>query len=220
MVTTTTWPPMTQMNYTTTLGPTTKPGPTSSSTIAPDGTVTYGKWIPYVVAATVIACVLIFAIFCCCRSFRDIFCCCCGKKRQTTEASSSFIVNRPNTETLINTVPSSAYKSGYKSQQSKSLPKSERVSVTSMNNSQLLDPYSRQATGRSGSSSQPMRHQVQATYKTQRAIGSILASGRRPPPQVHPFSPVPSTAPPAAKQVTRTAKIIGDILTYGGKRRK
>jgi len=69
--------------------------------------------------------------------------------------------------------------------------------------------------------SMPQRNQMVATAKTQKYIGNILNNNnRRPPPMMGQSYGTPSTAPPAAKQVARTAKIIGNILSFDKGRRK
>lgn len=75
---------------------------------------------------------------------------------------------------------------------------------------------------------QPSKYHMLAAAKTQKYIGNLLANRRvyqqppnPPPPPLPPLPPSqsPRTAPPAARQIARTAKIIGNILTENKRRR-
>lgn len=67
----------------------------------------------------------------------------------------------------------------------------------------------------------PMRQHIATVAINQKYIGNLLQSGRRtPPPMAGTSTHMPTTAPPAAKQVARTAKIIGTILTNDPKKRR
>lgn len=65
----------------------------------------------------------------------------------------------------------------------------------------------------------PSKQHMTNTVNTQKYIGNLLSQGRRAPPPPM-FSAGPASAPPAAKAVARTVKIIGDMLSYDGPNRK
>lgn len=64
----------------------------------------------------------------------------------------------------------------------------------------------------------PQKQQLVTTAKTAKYIGNLLALGRRPPPPMSTNYSTQTVAPPAAKQIARTARIIGNILTVDRKK--
>lgn len=157
--------------------------------------------VPYIVAGTVGLSILILFVFCFYQQIKD-YCCCCFACCSNRESEYQFKSpkDRPNQDDSLGSVSKS---------NSKSLDQIEtRVPVL---------PAS---TGPPPTTPPPPTHH-HAVAKTQKYIGNLLATGRRPPPPLRSPVPIPTTAPPAAKQVARTANIIGKILTTdGGNKRK
>lgn len=153
-------------------------------------------WIPYTLGGTALICALI--VICCfcsakCRGFFARLCCCCFYSRCRSNRGES-VENTPRTSD--------------KQSNTQSLSTSHSNSLDRV---QIKGP----AVQPSG---YPSKGHMTNTLNTQKHIGALLTQSRRPLFQM--YTTAPGSAPPAAKAVARTVKIIGDMLTYEGSRGK
>lgn len=162
-----------------------------STTKAPSSR-TSTNWIPYTLVATALICFLIIICCSCSAKCRSFLACffCCRCCQRHGVESAEY------TRTLDKPIDN---QSGSQSQ-SNSL---DRIQIKAP----TLQP-----------SNYPMKEQLVNTVNTQKYIGGILAQGRRPPPMTYRQSPF--VAPPAAKAVARTVKIIGDMLSIDSPNRR
>lgn len=150
--------------------------------------------LPYIVAGMGLMSFILLALCCFSKSFRDCccrwFCCDCCCSKSREES-----VNRSR-EGKITDITGS--RSGSKSRSNSA----EKVRITQP----VIPP-----------STQPSKYHMLAAAKTQKYIGNLLANRRG---SYQQQNTSPNTAPPAAKQVARTAKIIGNILAPDQNKRR
>lgn len=198
----------------TTYGPRTTYGPKTTEAVDLGPTKgNFNTWIPYIV---VIAGSLLFVfIGLClfCKCFRAYWCsvffcccydCCCAEK--STENAQSYDNQNVVMESPSRSI-SSESNSGGNAQSRLPLPPPLPPLPTPSSHPRHLHHGG------------PKKHHLVNTARTQKYIGNLLASGRRPPAPMS-TSPSPAVAPPAAKQVARTVKIIGNILTHDNNKRR
>lgn len=148
------------------------------------------NWIPYVIVVSAVICILILCCLCS-STCRGLLCCfCCCSCCQRSRDESETLRVNDNIQ-LESGSPSG-----------------------SLSNS--LDRIEVKAPALP-TSIRPTRYQVTKTLRTQKYDGSIIDRSR---PQPRMYFATPSSAPPAAKAVARTVKIIGNMLTYEGSGRK
>lgn len=160
----------------------------------------YPPWVPYAVAGTAGICFVVLFVMCFWRYLKPICCCitlCCTKELKEEEHNESTSPPDPEAQDVNN-------QDGHYSPQERS-NSLEKVTIRPPN---------------IPASAVPPRHQLVNAANTQKYIGKLLSTGRRPAQPMAGSSPRQFVAPPAAKQVARTAKIIGDILTSDGRRRR
>lgn len=209
------------------------------TTMKPDTAESGNGWIPYVAASVVLVCLLIFALFCCCKRLREM---CCGKKEVTRRDPSNISSLhgksmrssiRPGGSSSV--VPTYTVRSGdLKSTSLRNLKKLSSMTPNSTRKTEISKflssrpsvgkgpasrgPSSRPSSSRQLSGSKPLSASSKSRSRSRSSSSSRKGSSTRS--ASNPRFSSPSSAPPAAKQVTRTAKIIGNILTHSGSTRK
>lgn len=162
-----------------------------------DGKTFIGHWLPYIVLGVSVVLLLLIALCIFCTSFRHCihrFCCHCCPTCCRSEAKTEIDIEQNNLP--IDNDIEQIYGSRSRSK--------------SQSGGQAFRPNVRTQSPPVPSGG-PTKHQLANAARTQKYIGNILAMGRRAPPPIN-SQGQSSGAPPAAKQVARTLKIIGNIL--------
>lgn len=168
-------------------------------------------WIPYAIAAAALICIVVLICFFFRRSCRFCSNCCSGRSNNGSVDHEAEMNNQRGGNKLPPPPPPPPKAD---SSDSSSREYGSRISSSERNEGiHTMEPAIPISV------SPPKRQHLVAAAMKQKYIGEILAKGRRPRPAGH-VSPVPKFAPSAARQVARTAKIIGDILTYDGHNRR
>ena len=175
------------------------------------------EFLPYILG-TVLSCMLVIFILCVlcskwCRVClcRSMFCCCIVEP-----IIEDFKDDQSDNSQLGHESSASASRVPITSA-APNLPPSQAPSISTVPQPTALHAIPNTQT--SSVPPPPSKQNIIATVRTQRHIGNILSTQRRS--SMVSTYPSPPTAPPAVKQVARTVKIIGNILTVdGAKRRK
>lgn len=205
-----------------------RPRLTTTTTLAPEGLerTIFLEWAPYIIAAAVIVTVVFLFLCFFCKCFRDgiywcftcggacqccHYVCCCRERPMQVDAGGQIPVSSVLSQS------NSGSRSGVPNYETRLPPVSihttpgpSRLPSNAVSNPSRV-PSMNQPSG-------PNRFHLSETARKQKYIGSLLASGRRPLPPLG-TQLTTTTAPPAAKQVARTVKIIGDILTTDARRK-